>query len=540
MQFWASLLRQPTADGVRARPRHRRCRVAPGPRAALLLRLVAGLDVIHAAEALGVSEPAYEAALRAGAGPSGAGRRRAAGAARALHAPDPGRCPPPSAQLLATWRDAGRARARRRPANPRRRRARRCLRADDGAAAHAAALDPGSAGARCGLAAGPAVHGAATAGRRARRRSSNSVAPPPALSDTVAVTHPDYLQIAAPATTKPWRGTGLPELAGRPRPCRRALPAPAERCAGAAGQLRRAGRTDMQAVLASAPRAWPDLDPADARAPCCTRPHDWLARPARRTRAAARAHAGLGPAGGARTREPARAVPGLAATRRQRSSTAARGRAPRLAALARRRTGRPCARSSPPRRRTRSALWWLGPALGQELAPIASLFAFLPEADRPPCWLALRGLDAAARARSGDAGAAPGAKRERQALRRDLLAAPPEQRAALIRERLGSSSSARGAQHAALGAEPLAEAGDAVGAQARRMFAQVVGQARRRRAGGTACRAPTRPRAGAGSQPLEHLRAAEAGQRDDLAHVRVEPGAELGARSRARTNRLTS
>ena len=80
-------------------------------------------------------------------------------------------------------------------------------------------------------------------------------------------------------------------------------------------------------------------------------------------------------------------------------------------------------------------LWWLGPALGQELAPIASLFAFLPEADRPTLLAALHELDAQARAdlavltpRLSEA--------RRQALRKDLLAAPPAKRAEVIRQRL--------------------------------------------------------------------------------------------------------
>jgi hypothetical protein len=80
-------------------------------------------------------------------------------------------------------------------------------------------------------------------------------------------------------------------------------------------------------------------------------------------------------------------------------------------------------------------VWWLGPALGQQLAPIALLFAFLPEDDRPALLDALRGLDPVARAELSllaprlEAG-------PRQALRKQLLALPPEARAALIHERL--------------------------------------------------------------------------------------------------------
>ncbi|MEO8161885.1 MAG: hypothetical protein ABI588_10740, partial [Arenimonas sp.] len=62
LRFWAALLRQP---GLLAEldPGLELSRLQPGPRAALLLRLLASLDTVHAAEALGVSARAYEAAL---------------------------------------------------------------------------------------------------------------------------------------------------------------------------------------------------------------------------------------------------------------------------------------------------------------------------------------------------------------------------------------------------------------------------------------------------------------------------------------------
>src|SRR5436190_6403615 len=62
LRFWALLLRQP---GLLAPldPELDLSRLEPGPRAALLLQLLAHLDVPHAAEALGVSVPSYEAAL---------------------------------------------------------------------------------------------------------------------------------------------------------------------------------------------------------------------------------------------------------------------------------------------------------------------------------------------------------------------------------------------------------------------------------------------------------------------------------------------
>ncbi|MBC7655921.1 MAG: hypothetical protein H7147_01980, partial [Frankiaceae bacterium] len=81
------------------------------------------------------------------------------------------------------------------------------------------------------------------------------------------------------------------------------------------------------------------------------------------------------------------------------------------------------------------ALWWLGPALGQELAPFSSLFAFMPESDRPALLQVLRELDDTSRANL--ATLAPRlTEARRQGLRRDLLAAPAARRGPLISERL--------------------------------------------------------------------------------------------------------
>jgi hypothetical protein len=80
-------------------------------------------------------------------------------------------------------------------------------------------------------------------------------------------------------------------------------------------------------------------------------------------------------------------------------------------------------------------LWWMGPALGQELVPVASLFAFVPESRRPALLDAVHSLDAQSRADL--AMLAPRlVEARRQQLIEDLLAAPPAQRAELIRQRL--------------------------------------------------------------------------------------------------------
>lgn len=79
--------------------------------------------------------------------------------------------------------------------------------------------------------------------------------------------------------------------------------------------------------------------------------------------------------------------------------------------------------------------WWLGPALGEWFSPVQPLFAYLPEDQRPPLLAMLRALSPQARDDLALlAGRLPAA--EREGLRRALLEAPPEAREALVRERL--------------------------------------------------------------------------------------------------------
>ncbi|MFT3808137.1 sigma factor-like helix-turn-helix DNA-binding protein [Arenimonas sp.] len=62
MRFWAIVVRQPAMlQSHRVEPAL--ATLSPGPRSALLLRLVAGLDFEHAAQALGAGEAAYRVAL---------------------------------------------------------------------------------------------------------------------------------------------------------------------------------------------------------------------------------------------------------------------------------------------------------------------------------------------------------------------------------------------------------------------------------------------------------------------------------------------
>lgn len=79
--------------------------------------------------------------------------------------------------------------------------------------------------------------------------------------------------------------------------------------------------------------------------------------------------------------------------------------------------------------------WWLGPALGADFGGLRVLFAFAPEAERPGLRALLRGLDAATRKDLATL-ASRLSDPQRERLREDLLAAPAEQRAAMIRARL--------------------------------------------------------------------------------------------------------
>lgn len=80
--------------------------------------------------------------------------------------------------------------------------------------------------------------------------------------------------------------------------------------------------------------------------------------------------------------------------------------------------------------------WWLGPVLGEWFSPVQPLFAYVPGSEREPLLAMLRALPPAAREDLATlARRLPAAERER--LRRELLEAAPAEREALVRERLG-------------------------------------------------------------------------------------------------------
>lgn len=416
IRFWGSLLAQPplmTPPGSGSAL----AELSPGPRAALLLRLVAGLDIAHAAEALGVAEPAYEKALhRALAHPGlDAGGLQALREALHLQVHD---APAAQRQLLATWRDEA------------------VLAIDDTIAPDVLPRTVGRMRRWRVIAGVLALALLAVIAHFALQPPAHPVqvidrvAPPPLMSDTIAVTHPDYLQVAAQDDAVLARDLAfLGWLAAATLPTPVAMDETPLRAAPAQfGAL----PAPVQVLLDSARSAWPELD-ADTRDNLLRQADDWSARNAvlrNQLRQRLLAWDALTAPERARQRTPFLAWQRLSETDRRQIRIAA----DRLAGL-------PAAEGQALRAQFAAspadtqALWWLGPALGQELAPFSSLFAFMPESDRPALLQALRELDDESRANL--ATLAPRlSEARRQALRRDLLAASAAGRAQLIRDRL--------------------------------------------------------------------------------------------------------
>jgi len=421
IQFWTSLLKQPLML-VELDPDLDLAQLSPGSRAALLLRLIAGLDFNHAADVIGVSPQAYEAALN-----------------HALTHPDMSdtwmqelreelhdlihKMPPDQRRALAELREQALAwqadeevlLAHHTPAPTRRQWWAWGVLVTLLVVLVASFLLPFGSSIRPG---------------QSEALPVESVAPPPALTDSVIVTHPDYAQLAAPdddalaqqmaflswvaAADPTVRGNGPDPLPLLPAETLDALP-PAE-----------------QALLASARSAWPALVPETRRA-LLTNAHDWQSRtPAQRDALRKRVSRWdrLSATERARQRTPFEAWLQLGTVDRERLRLIA-GHVAKLPVVEQTLLREQFAALPADEQR----LWWLGPAMGQELMPIAALFAYMPEAERPALLLALRGLDADARhdlallsPRLNEA--------QRQRLRRDLLAAPAAQRAALISRQL--------------------------------------------------------------------------------------------------------
>lgn len=193
---------------------------------------------------------------------------------------------------------------------------------------------------------------------------------------------------------------------------------------------------DQQRLLASARAAWLDLDLPTRRA-LVAQASDWTRRDAAQRqdlRDALLQWDRQSAPERARRRTPFLAWQRLAAVE-QAQASAAQARYAALPASAQQELRTQFAALP----QDNQALWWLGPRLGRELAPFASLFAYLPESERPGLLLVLRDLEPGARADLALLAARLGEAR-RQSLRRELIAAPAAQRSQIIRQRLAESS----------------------------------------------------------------------------------------------------
>lgn len=429
--FWTLLLAQAElSQGHSDVPELRA--LSSGPRAALLLRMVAGLDFPHAAGVLGISETTYRFALQRALQQLGEGgisyavlgalRERlhrqvktlpvertdslAALRARVLQdAPDA--APPPPVPASPVWRRLGWAAL--------------VVLALGFAATFwtpAPVLSPGGT-------------------------ETLPIEPPPtpvpaeAASDWV--THPDYTQLSAPddegvasglallswlasgeAGELPGAASGQPNVAG-------AAPPPA--AVASFPELPQPQR----ALLAPLAGAWPGLDPGTRQSLQANAAH-WLSlAPAQREALVAtmRAWDALPAAERAQRRGPFAAWQSLSADERVR----VRRVAARLAALApaQQQALRDGFEKLPADQRQD---WWLGPEIGRGFAQLRPLFAFVPEDERTALLALLRDLSPEARADLALLARRLPAN-QRESLRRDLVAAAPAEREALIRARAG-------------------------------------------------------------------------------------------------------
>jgi hypothetical protein len=439
--WWSALLEQRgmlaparpgDADPLRA--------LSAGPRAALLLRLVAGLDLPHAAQALGVGQPAYEVALAQALGAPGVDDASIAALRQRLHNEVHGIASAHRKMLLALVDDAL-------PRHP-------AVAASPVAASPVAtppsrsspqAAPAASSASRTNqprarwipwLGAGAIVLALALAWAWPRPTAlapghsealpAEPVPPAPPLDPAQAVTHPDYLQLARPADERLARDLGfLSWLAAstEPRPATPRASAP-----GDATLLPERWR----ALLSPVAGAWTSLDTASRRR-LLEQAADWDARdPAARAALvqALQAWDHLPAPERARRRDLLAAWQVLEPRERLRVAAAAGHFATRSVAE---QTDLRLQFAALPD--DTQQLWRLGPALGPDLSSIAPLFAFVPARERPALLSVLRTLDGDARRDLSELAPRLG-EAERAQLRRDLAAAPPAQRAALIHARL--------------------------------------------------------------------------------------------------------
>lgn len=433
--FWSLLLAQAElSDGDSTLPEL--AALSSGPRAALLLRLVAGLDFPHAAQVLGVGEATYRFALQralhqlgeAGISYAALGQLRerlhrqvktlpeatvdalAEQRARVARgepepAPPPPTPPPPAWLRRLPWVGLG-------------------LLALAFAATFWTPAEPLPPG-----------------GTETLPPELPAEAPAPAAVapvDADRVIHPDYAAlaetvddtVASDLAFHSWlAGTGA--LATAPDAAE-PLPTPVDRSADDVASFE-ALPAAQRTLLVPLAGAWPNLDP-DTRRQVIAHAAHWLAldEPARQ---ALRERIAAWDALPAAERARRRGIHAAWLSLRPAERAQVQAAAVAFAALpeTERKPLQDTFAALPDDQR---ASWWLGPEVGAWFAPLQPLFAYVPEAQRPQLLEMLRGLSPEARA-----DLALLARRlpadARETLRRDLLSAPPEAREALVRQRLG-------------------------------------------------------------------------------------------------------
>ncbi len=421
MQFWSSLMKQPVML-AELEPELDLARLTPGPRAALLLRLIASLDVAHAADVLGVSPGAYEAALGQALADPALGGPWLQDLREQLHdlihqMPVDRRAALAAIRTRVIAEHAARGQEESRPVVGRRR------------APFWSWLLLGALLLTL-LASFLLPIRALLAPGQSEPLPRETIAPAPGLTDSVVVTHPDYGQVAEPADE-----TVAADLAFLSWLTGATALATAESDPAGAAQTDAAINAmpdELRPLLSSATGIWDSLEPDDRRA-LLANARDWRTRTAgQRDALRLRLRAWDRQSAPARASRRSPFVSWRALDDRDRVRL--RAAAARLGVL-------PEAEQQALRAQFAmlpadvQRLWWMGPTLGRELAPFAPLFAFVPEAERPPLLDALRLLEPAARADL--ALLAPRLdEAQRDRLRRELLAAAPGQRASLIRSRL--------------------------------------------------------------------------------------------------------
>ncbi len=431
--FWALLLaRAELSDGDSGVPELRV--LSSGPRAALLLRIVGGLDFPHAARALGISEATYRFALQRALQQLGDGGISYAvlGALRErLHR---------QVKTLPESRTAALAELRTRVL-------------EDVAEAPPVPPRPASTRRRgwaWALLAVLALAFAATFWSPAPRLVPGGTealpiepAPTPAPTGTPQnwITHPDFAQLAAPDQSAlaaelallSWMASGeagdlapLPDGAAVPLPGIAAAQAPAPASFPELAQPQRA-------LLAPLAGDWPGLEP-ETRQRLRTNADRWLAlAPGQRDALVIRMREwdALPAADRARRRGPFAAWQALSPDERGRVVEAA-ARWAQLAPEQQQALRDGFDALSADRRQD----WWLGPDIGAGFAQLRPLFAFVPEGERTQLLAMLRELSPEARADLALLARRLPAN-QRESLRRDLMAAPVGEREALIRARAG-------------------------------------------------------------------------------------------------------